>query len=205
MVISNIKYVNDIETFKTPLVDYEKYDLDIKASTFNYFNRKLFNSFNYEITNLEDYSFIKKNEVSKEQMLMEFRREFRKISSNEDLEFGKIGITTELVRKHLKIDKDVILKELQAIGLENIEDKDIVFAVIHSFAHLDYDLVYPAGPVFALAICGVHKDIEIKDFAIQSFEIWNNKSSLTYLKAINIENSWLKEYLNEVILLIEEK
>lgn len=202
MGLIDFNYTNK-ETYNSPASDYIKHHIDLEDFSSNYFTKKLFASNSFK-TIVEDYGFIKNNEDSKEKMLIKFKREFRKIAENEELEFGKIGITTELVKKYLEKDKDIILHELQSIGLENIEDKNLIYALIHTFAHIDYELVFPAGPVFALAICGVHKDIEIKDYAIQSFEIWNNKSSLGYLKSINVDIPWLKEYLDEVILEIEE-
>jgi len=206
MKLNKIKYLG-FNNLEISLNEYFPIKPDIKKTNLDFFNRKIFNSIiiNENRTKfIEDYSFIKKDDFSKDQTLLEFRKEFRKMALSEDLEFGKLGKTTELVKQYLKIDKDNIINELQSMGLENIKDKNIIYAIIHTFAHIDYKLVYPAGPVFALAICGVHEDIEIKDFAIQSFEIWENKSSLGYLKAIKVDIPWLKEYLDEIILQIEE-
>lgn len=178
------------------------YGIELEHFLPTYFEKKSFASYNYKIE--DDYAFTKNSEYSEEEMLIKFNKEFISIATNEKLEFGKIGITTELVKNYLKKNKNVILEELQSIGLKNIDNKDIIYAVIHTFAHIDYNLIYPAGPTFALAICGVHNDVELKDYAIQSFEIWNNKSSLDYLKFIKITTPWLKDYLDEVILGIEE-
>lgn len=122
---------------------------------------------------------------------------------NEDLEFGILGHTTELVKNFLKYNKGLILTELQNLALKNSKDKRLVYSVLHTFAHLEYDLVYPYGPIFALGISR-HKDADIQDFSIQCFEIWCNKDSLNYLEQIHIDTPWLNEYLQKTIKYIKD-
>ena len=133
-----------------------------------------------------------------------FRNKVIQLSLNEDLEFGKIGMSTKYVSEQLSKDKGELLQELQDIALENMDNKHLVYSIIHTFAHLEYDVVYPTGPVFALAMSR-HEDIEIRDCSIQCFEMWNKKKSLNYLKLIKIEEEWLNEYFQEVIKDLEEE
>ncbi len=122
---------------------------------------------------------------------------------NEDLEFGITGHTTELVKNFLAFNKGLILTELQNLVLKNFKDKRLVYSALHTFAHLEYDLVYPQGPIFALAMSR-HKDIVIQDFSIQCFEMWCNKSSLDYLEQVSIDSIWLSEYLQKTIEYIQD-
>ena len=133
-----------------------------------------------------------------EQLLYEFKASIH----TEELEFGFIGKTTKLIENYIKLNKDLTLNSLSKFGLDNFNNIKILYAILHTFAHLRYNLVEPIGPTFALATLN-HKNIEIKDFSIQCFEIWNDKKTLSYLKVIKIEEEWLNHYFQSVITSIE--
>jgi hypothetical protein len=67
---------------------------------------------------------------------------------------------------------------------------------------MDYNLIEPAGVTFAISAT-LHPNLDIKDYAIQCFDMWESKKSLGYLKIIEIDSPWLNDYLQEVITNIE--
>lgn len=127
---------------------------------------------------------------------------FKSDIASEELEFGVIGKTTKDVREFLAINKDCTVNAITQYAMDNFENADIVYSVLHTLAHLDYNLIEPAGVTFAISATR-HPNLDIKDFAIQCFDMWESKKSLGYLKIIKIESLWLNDYLQEVIGNIE--
>ena len=170
----------------------QKSNVDSWSSYTNYINKSL--------TSRKDISLSK--ESLKQNFTEKLLYEFKACIYTEELEFGFIGNTTKLIEKYIKLNKDLTLNSLSKFGLDNFNNIKIIYAILHTFAHLRYNLVEPIGPTFALAVLS-HKNIEIKDFSIQCFEIWNDKKTLSYLKSIKIEEEWLNSYFKSVITSIE--
>lgn len=127
---------------------------------------------------------------------------FKSSIMSEELEFGVIGNTTKDIKKFLAINKDYTVNAITQYALDNFDNANVVYSVLHTLAHVDYSLIAPAGATFAMSAT-LHPNINIKDFAIQCFDMWESKESLGYLKIIKIETSWLNDYLQEVIKHIE--
>lgn len=127
---------------------------------------------------------------------------FKSNIASEELEFGIIGKTTKDTKEFLVINKDYTVNAITQYAIDNFENANIVYSVLHTLAHLDYNLIEPAGVTFAIT-AALHPSLEIKDFAIQCFDMWESKKSLDYLKIIEIESLWLNDYLQEVIANIE--
>lgn len=197
--------------FTTPIWDYSTLDVS-ENSLISKINESKPYSINYKTKYDESYlkNFFKEYEIgieldiSTDDKIKEyFSKAFIDSIQNEDLEFGMFGHTTELVKKFLSYNKDLILSELQNLVLQNFDNKRIVYSAIHTFAHLDYEIVYPQGPIFALGMSR-HKDADIQDFSIQCFEMWCSKDSLNYLEQISIDTPWLDEYLKNTIEYIKD-
>ena len=62
----------------------------------------------------------------------------------------------------------------------------------------------PQGATMALASLS-HQDLECKECAIRAFESWSTYESLAILRFVSVEDDWIKDYLNSVILDIECK
>lgn len=131
-----------------------------------------------------------------------FFEQFRSLIYSEDLEFGYYSKTCDFVEKNIKENKELVLNSFLENTLKNSNDKYILFAILHTISHLDYELVFPHAQFIPLSLIN-HKDLEIRDYSIQCFEIWESKESLTYLKNLNLESHSLQNYLNNVISYIE--
>lgn len=191
---------------------------DIEHNSFN--NMKILNVDNYiffkslikiEKSHINPISLFKekqfesenKNDLDKKNDFKEnFTFHLKKHIENESLEFGLISKTTLFVKEFLLENKDETLSILSSLLLSNFNDIKFVYSILHTISHLDYDLIYPGGVLMAFT-ASRHKDIEIQDFAIQCFEMWNNKDSLGYLNMIIIDTPWLDEYFKKVITYIE--
>lgn len=132
-----------------------------------------------------------------------FFDEFRRLIYKEDIEFGYYSKTCEFVEKELLKDKISVLNVFLDKTLKFTDDKYVLFAILHTISHLDYALVYPNAQYIPMAMIN-HKDLEIKDYAIQCFEIWESKDSLAYLKDLELQSKSLQSYLTKVIKYIEE-
>lgn len=127
---------------------------------------------------------------------------FKSDIMSEELEFGVIGNTTKNIKEFIAINKDYTVNAITQYAIDNFENVDAVYSVLHTLAHIDYNFIEPAGATFALSAT-LHPNVAIKDIAIQCFDMWESKKSLGYLKIIKIESPWLNDYLQEVIANIE--
>lgn len=138
--------------------------------------------------------------------LTEFKRavvkKFKISILSEELDFGVIGKTTKNMEEFLLINPDYTVNAITQLALDNFDDVNLVYSVLHTLAHVKYNLIAPAGVTFALT-ASRHKNIEIQDFSIQCFDMWESKDSLGFLKVIEIDTPWLNDYLQEVITNIE--
>ena len=178
-------------------------------SIFDYLKNKNMNELSYNL--LFKSKRIQTNKLSSDnntvfEDIKEFKNavihKFKTSIVSEDLEFGLIGNTTVEMKKFLLINADYTINALSQFAIDNFDNINIVYSVLHTFAHLEYDLIKPGGITFALA-ASQHQNIEIQDFSIQCFDMWENKDSLGYLKIITIKTPWLNNYLQEVIENIE--
>ena len=87
--------------------------------------------------------------------------------------------------------------------MDSINNVNLVVGILHIISHFDYEKVYPQGPTIALAALNINNP-EIKECAVMAYENWSHVDSLSILKAIKVSETWLQEYINQVIKDIEE-
>lgn len=97
----------------------------------------------------------------------------------------KIGFPTEaedIMREIIqKTSAAMASKWIYDLFLNNTSNTLLACTLIHAFSHLEYELVYPFGPMMALAMLN-QKDRMVVQFAIKAFSNWNSKHSLEYME-----------------------
>ena len=84
------------------------------------------------------------------------------------------------------------------IFLDNIDNILLLCTLIHSLSHIEYELVYPQGPMMAMAMF-THDDKRVVGYAIKAFSNWNSKDSLKYIEHMQPKEIWAKREMNRII------
>lgn len=87
---------------------------------------------------------------------------------------------------------------LYNLFLDNTGNALFLCTLIHSLSHIEYELVYPQGPMMAMAMFA-HSDKRVVGYAIKAFSNWNSKDSLKYIKDIQPKEVWAKREMQRVI------
>ena len=84
------------------------------------------------------------------------------------------------------------------IFLNNTDNILLLCTLIHSLSHIEYELVYPQGPMMAMAMFA-HDDKRVVGYAIKAFSNWNSKDSLKYIEHMQPKEIWAKREMNRII------
>lgn len=87
--------------------------------------------------------------------------------------------------------------------LNNARDSLLACTLIHALSHIDYELIYPQGPMMAMAMFG-STDKRVLGFAVKAFSNWNSRDSLKYLTSYRPREKWAEKELDRVIEYIKE-
>lgn len=124
--------------------------------------------------------------------------------SKDDYVDGEISTSEVFMEDHYaNNDFDYVKEALMKVYTDNYSKSNIVIGVLRMISRIPYDDIAPTGPIMALGLT-THKNLEVRDSAIQCFERWNSKKGLEILKNIECNPKWLQQYLNKVICYIEE-
>lgn len=104
-------------------------------------------------------------------------------------------IIDDLIRKTSPKDT---MEWMYNIFLNNTDNSLLLCTLIHSLSHIEYELVYPQGPMMAIAMF-THKDKRVVGYAIKAFSNWNSKDSLKYIEHMQPKETWAKREMNRII------
>lgn len=95
------------------------------------------------------------------------------------------------------------MKWIYDLVLNNTENVLLLCTLLHALSHIDYDKVYPNGPMFAMAMLS-SKDRRVVAYAMKAFSNWNDKDSLKYANNIAPQQDWAKKEWNRIVSYIEK-
>jgi len=121
----------------------------------------------------------------------------------EIFEFGMENAADMFVQEHLKNNPFVTKNCINSIFLKNFANIGVTTGLLRIIAHLNYTEIEPTGPTIAVAALS-HENAEVRECGIRAFENWEDISSLEYLKHIKCKEQWLQDYLEQVIIDLEE-
>ena len=126
------------------------------------------------------------------------------ISKDEYID-GEISSSEKYMEEAYRSDDfDCVKEALMKVYTKYYSDSDTVSGILMMISRVPYDSVDPQGTLMALGLL-THKDLEVRDKAIQCFERWNSKKGLGILKNIECSPKWLQDYAEKVIEYIEEE
>ena len=148
--------------------------------------------------------------ISKEQEKEKEKKEYNEFShkliniiKKEDFEYGFETDSDRFVRKMFCQNADKTKNFLNQIYIDFFSENSILMAVLRIVSRFDYHEIEPQGQTMMLGVLS-HEDEEIIETVVRSFESWNSKESIKYLKKIQIRDKWLESYKNDVIDDIEK-
>ena len=92
---------------------------------------------------------------------------------------------------------------LEELFNEQFESPYTLCGILRTIAHFKYRDLYPQGMTIATAAFS-HNDPEVRECGIRCFENWEEPEALNILRNVSIPEEWLREYLEEVIIYLEE-
>ncbi|MFY7665980.1 hypothetical protein [Flavobacterium sp.] len=133
-----------------------------------------------------------------------FTPKFLTLIKEEDFEFGFTSRSEELIRSQLKINALATRNWLNEIFINYFDNEVVLIGLLRVISRFEENIIFPQGQTIALAALS-HSNDEIKELGIRSFEKWCSVDSLNILRKLNLNSSWLQEYVNEVITDLEEQ
>ena len=133
-----------------------------------------------------------------------YTKELLRIICEQDFEYGFDSPADLFVRELMEQNEAVTKEWLNAIYIEQFSDIRVVIGLLQVVSHLQYPEIYPQGPTMALAALS-HANSEVRECGIRAFENWGTIESLKVLRNVECPESWMQEYLSQVIQDIEEE
>ena len=161
-----------------------------------------------DIIDLSDRSTYEMENILNKRRLRQFKENYSKellrIICEQDFEYG-FDSEADLFVRGLIEQNEVVTKEwLNAVYIEHYHDMRVVIGLLQVISHLQYLDIFPQGPTMALAAL-VHANSEVRECGIRAFENWSTIESLNVLRKVKCDESWLRDYLNQVIRDLEEE
>lgn len=160
-----------------------------------------------EIIDLSDSSTLESENILNRRRLRKFKENYSKellhIIFEQDFEYGFDSAADKFVRELMKQNEAVTREWLNSVYVENYHDVRVVIGLLQIISHLQYHEIYPQGLTMALAALA-HANSEARECGIRSFENWGTIDSLSVLRTVECAESWLQEYLRQVINDLEE-
>ena len=133
-----------------------------------------------------------------------YTKEIHRIICEQDFEYGFDSPADLFVRELMEQNEAITKEWLNAIYIEQFSDIRVVIGLLQVVSHLQYPEIYPQGPTMALAALS-HANSEVRECGIRAFENWGTIESLNILRNVKCTESWMQEYLSQVIKDLEEE
>ncbi|WP_024333894.1 hypothetical protein [Desulfotignum balticum] len=137
-----------------------------------------------------------------EQLKNNFVQNLLQLLHNVEFEFGYETPAEKYVREALSKYGTFVREWINDIFLQSLDDPQTLSGILRVISHFEYSLMYPQGMTIAISATR-HEDAEVQECGIRCFENWEAIDSLPILKNIYISESWLNDYLKDVITDLE--
>lgn len=186
--------VNLLKFYTNSVEKNNEYTTETKENEILDKNKKeevIFNVFKNE---KEEKSLIKKD--------YEFLVKYIKLSSINNSIYNSI-IEDKIMDIYDNYGTQFLSEVLQQISLDYFNQPKMLSVICDCLHIFDLDEVSPWGPILLSSYVG-NKSEELKSDAIYLISSWFDKSLIPLLKGIDCTSKWLKDYVEEVIEMLEE-
>ncbi|MBF0510154.1 MAG: hypothetical protein HQK57_14670 [Deltaproteobacteria bacterium] len=84
--------------------------------------------------------------------------------------------------------------------VDHSSDLKIMIGLLQVILHMD---ISPQGLIMA-QMALAHPDAEVRECGVRAFENWGTIESLNILRTLKDQEEWLQEYIDQVVLDLEE-
>lgn len=137
-----------------------------------------------------------------ERLKNNFVQNLLQLLHNVEFEFGYETPADKYVREALSKYGTFVREWINDVFLQSFDDPQTLSAILRVLSHFEYSQMYPQGMTIAIAATR-HEDAEVQECGIRCFENWEAKDSIPILKNILFSESWLNDYLEDVIADLE--
>jgi hypothetical protein len=127
-----------------------------------------------------------------------FRNEFSQLLRESEFEYGFSSPAEKYVSEELLKHGPLAREWINELFLEDFTEPHILGGVLRVISHFDYSELHPQGMTMCVAALS-HADPAIKEEAIRVIENWENADLIPLLRSLDVRDSWLVEYINQVI------
>lgn len=134
--------------------------------------------------------------------LIKLKKEFEMLIKEEDIVAGYVSKSQSWLEEQLLENPSIkqIILELNRSFFDSPHNLSKLIEVVSS---IDYNLLTPYNHCLIQASIS-HQDIEIQEACIASYEKWEDKENLKFLRHTSFSNDFVKNYADEVIRYLEE-
>lgn len=141
--------------------------------------------------------------IDRKAIVKEYENTILSIISTDEYEDGVISNSERFIKEKLSIQsKEYILDALMQIYISKYDDEHVLLGVMEMISCMKYDEAEPKGQIMALGLLQ-HKNIYLRDRAIQVYEQWNSKKGISALKNLRCDQKWLQDYVDKAIKYLE--
>lgn len=149
-----------------------------------------------------DYIALKEKEA-KDRIVSQYANEIRVLIQQDEFFDGIISRSEHYVMEAYERGQlDYVADAIMSVYSSSLSDAHTLEGILTMISCVPYDAIEPEGQVMARGLL-THKELAVRDKAVQCFERWNSKKGLDYLKNIDCSPSWLQKYVEKVIMYIE--
>lgn len=116
----------------------------------------------------------------------------------EPFEYGVDGKADALVREQMAVNALATRSWLSRLFLDRFPDTLVAMGILRLVARLDYDDVFPEGPIIAVAALS-HRSDSVRECGVRAFESWGDPRNIPTLEAVRVSADWLQDYVVSVI------
>ncbi len=152
----------------------------------------------------EDISLKKFNQINKDNFHNKYDNVFLRLVREENIEYGYKNALDVLVSELLAIDPIITAQWLSDLYIKHFTDSKVVFSILVTISRIKDESIRPSLIIMAISSLK-HRDIEVREAAIRTFENWADLASLNTLKGLNQDSEkWLNDYISQVISDLKE-
>ena len=132
-----------------------------------------------------------------------FNKELLELIRESEFEFGYNTPVDTFLHDRLNENALVTKEWVNSLFVANYSDVQVATGILRVIAHFDDHEFFPQGPTIALAALS-HSSLEVRECGIRTLENWGTLECLNILRTITCPEEWMKEYVRQVILDLEE-
>lgn len=148
---------------------------------------------------------LRQKKMERDQLVQKLVADIRLLIAQDDFIDGEFSKSEQYILDVAEKEKDKLSIIRDALGLiyeKSHDQPQLLVGVLTIISCLPYEVLAPNAQIMAMGALR-HKDIWVKDKAIQCFERWNSKKGLEYIRNFKCEPSWLQRYVDRVVYYIE--